>query len=84
MKLYTRTGDQGKTSLVGGRVDKDHLRVEAYGTVDEANSFIGWSLALLAGDERFRDLCAELQKSSTSCLTAAVTWPSLTGRCRIK
>ncbi|KAF0994702.1 cob(I)yrinic acid a,c-diamide adenosyltransferase [Geobacillus sp. TFV-3] len=62
MKLYTRTGDQGKTSLVGGRVDKDHLRVEAYGTIDEANSFIGWALALLSGDERFCDLCAELQK----------------------
>jgi len=62
MKLYTRTGDQGKTSLVGGRVDKDHLRVEAYGTIDEANSFIGWALALLAGDARFQDLCAELQK----------------------
>lgn len=62
MKLYTRTGDKGKTSLIGGRVDKDHLRVEAYGTIDEANSFIGWALALLADDERFHDLCAELQK----------------------
>ncbi|MGZ0086172.1 cob(I)yrinic acid a,c-diamide adenosyltransferase [Caldibacillus thermoamylovorans] len=61
MRLYTRTGDQGKTSLVGGRVDKDHLRVEAYGTIDEANSVIGWALALLVDDERFRDLCAELQ-----------------------
>ncbi|MED3723713.1 ATP:cob(I)alamin adenosyltransferase, partial [Geobacillus stearothermophilus] len=66
MKLYTRTGDKGKTSLIGGRVDKDHLRVEAYGTIDEANSFIGWALALLAGDERFDDLCAELQKIGSS------------------
>ena len=41
-KVYTRTGDAGKTSLVSGtRVDKDDVRVEAYGTVDELNSNIG-------------------------------------------
>ena len=41
-KIYTRGGDAGKTSLVGGkRVPKHNLRVETYGTVDEANSFIG-------------------------------------------
>lgn len=42
MKIYTKTGDQGQTSLfAGGRVSKDHLRVEAYGTVDELNSVLG-------------------------------------------
>lgn len=42
MKIYTRTGDSGETSLFsGGRVPKDHLRVEAYGTVDELNSLLG-------------------------------------------
>lgn len=42
MKIYTKTGDQGKTSLFGGtRVPKYHLRIEAYGTVDELNSYIG-------------------------------------------
>ncbi len=42
MKIYTRTGDDGTTSLFsGGRVPKHHLRVEAYGTVDELNSVLG-------------------------------------------
>ena len=42
MKIYTKTGDQGKTSLIGGtRVLKSHLRIECYGTVDELNSYIG-------------------------------------------
>ena len=41
-KIYTKTGDQGKTSLIGGtKVPKSHLRIESYGTVDELNSFIG-------------------------------------------
>ncbi|TWR27642.1 cob(I)yrinic acid a,c-diamide adenosyltransferase [Mucilaginibacter achroorhodeus] len=42
MKIYTKTGDKGLTSLIGGtRVPKHHLRIEAYGTVDELNSYIG-------------------------------------------
>ncbi len=42
MRIYTRTGDSGETGLFSGaRVKKDAARVEAYGTVDEANSFIG-------------------------------------------
>lgn len=42
MKIYTKTGDQGLTSLIGGtRVKKSHLRIETYGTVDELNSYIG-------------------------------------------
>ena len=42
MKVYTKTGDKGKTSLIGGKkVSKADLRIEAYGKVDELNSFIG-------------------------------------------
>jgi cob(I)alamin adenosyltransferase len=42
MKIYTKTGDKGTTSLLGGtRVSKNHKRINAYGTVDELNSFIG-------------------------------------------
>lgn len=42
MKIYTKTGDKGKTSLIGGtRVSKHHIRIESYGTIDELNSYIG-------------------------------------------
>jgi len=42
MKVYTKTGDAGETSLFGGaRTSKDNIRIEAYGTIDELNSYIG-------------------------------------------
>jgi cob(I)alamin adenosyltransferase len=42
MKIYTKTGDKGMTSLIGGtRLSKAHVRIDAYGTVDELNSYIG-------------------------------------------
>ncbi len=42
LKIYTKTGDKGQTSLIGGtRVPKSHVRIESYGTVDELNSWIG-------------------------------------------
>ncbi|MBQ6037870.1 MAG: cob(I)yrinic acid a,c-diamide adenosyltransferase [Bacteroidaceae bacterium] len=50
--VYTRTGDKGTTSLVGGtRVPKTHARLEAYGTVDELNSFIGLLITYLNLEE---------------------------------
>ncbi len=52
MKIYTKTGDEGKTSLLGGsRVAKYHLRIESYGTVDELNTAVGMlrSLELPSG-----------------------------------
>jgi cob(I)alamin adenosyltransferase len=48
-RIYTRTGDRGDTGLFGGgRVPKHHMRVEAYGTVDELNACIGWALTVIA------------------------------------
>ena len=60
-KIYTKTGDKGQTSLLGGkRVPKYHQRIEAYGTIDELNSFVG----LLRDqdiDPRYKDLLFEIQ-----------------------
>ncbi|MBS1497261.1 MAG: cob(I)yrinic acid a,c-diamide adenosyltransferase [Bacteroidetes bacterium] len=51
-KIYTKTGDQGKTSLIGGtKVPKSHLRIESYGTVDELNSYIGLSNDLITDNQ---------------------------------
>jgi cob(I)alamin adenosyltransferase len=51
-KIYTKTGDQGQTALLGGlRVPKDNLRVEAYGDVDELNACLGWVLAQDLGED---------------------------------
>ena len=61
MKIYTRRGDAGETDLFGGpRVAKDHLRVEAYGAVDELNAALG-AAAAASRDEAVRALCARLQ-----------------------
>jgi cob(I)alamin adenosyltransferase len=61
-KIYTRTGDDGTTGLGdGSRVGKDSLRVEAYGTVDEANSAIGVVLACDSVPDPVRDMLTEVQ-----------------------
>lgn len=53
MKVYTKTGDKGTTSLVGGtRVAKNDPRLEAYGTIDELNSWLGFILAYPIADSR--------------------------------
>ncbi|MCL6572556.1 MAG: cob(I)yrinic acid a,c-diamide adenosyltransferase [Bacillus sp. (in: Bacteria)] len=61
MRIYTRTGDKGKTSIIGGRVDKDDTRVEAYGTVDEVNCFVGQAIPEL-DPELFQDVLEDLEK----------------------
>jgi cob(I)alamin adenosyltransferase len=61
-KIYTRTGDDGTTGLGdGSRVPKEHARVEAYGTVDEANSAIGMVLAVAGIPGDVAELLSEVQ-----------------------
>ncbi len=61
MKIYTKTGDKGTTSLIGGtKVPKSHLRIEAYGTVDELNSYIGLCKDLLT-DAQGQKILLEVQ-----------------------
>ncbi|MDH3521018.1 MAG: cob(I)yrinic acid a,c-diamide adenosyltransferase [Myxococcales bacterium] len=61
MSVYTRRGDGGQTDLFGGpRVAKDHLRVEAYGAVDEANAAIG-AAAAASAHEDLREIAREMQ-----------------------
>lgn len=51
MRIYTKSGDAGETSLFGGdRVPKDHARVAAYGDVDELNAALGWALSVEPAD----------------------------------
>ena len=60
MKIYTKTGDKGQTSLIGARADKDAPRIEAYGTIDEVNSFIGKAMTEL-DPSKFEDLLTDLE-----------------------
>ena len=71
-KIYTKKGDTGKTSLIGGtRVSKNHVRIEAYGTVDELNSWIG--LLRDETDETTKEILLKVQNKlfDTGSLLAA-------------
>lgn len=60
-KIYTKTGDMGKTSLIGGtKVPKSHLRIESYGTIDELNSYIGLINDMMT-DEHSQSVLKEIQ-----------------------
>ena len=67
MKIYTKTGDKGRTALIGGRrVQKNHPRIEAYGTVDELMSFV----ALLRDQEmpdEWKEVLAEIIERLMTC-----------------
>ncbi|WP_242840834.1 cob(I)yrinic acid a,c-diamide adenosyltransferase [Metaclostridioides mangenotii] len=60
--LYTKTGDKGQTSLFGGnRVKKDSLKVESYGTLDEANSMLGLAYSQIT-DEKIKEYIDKIQR----------------------
>lgn len=62
MKIYTRNGDEGKTHLIGKRVMKTNERVEAYGTIDELNSFLGVAIAYVTDTSNNQQLLQDLLK----------------------
>ena len=83
MKIYTKTGDKGSTSLIGGtKVPKSHLRIEAYGTVDELNSYIGLCRDLLT-DEPGRTTLQEIQDRLFTIGSTLATDPEKEPRMKI-
>ncbi len=75
MKIYTRTGDSGQTSLVGGkRVSKTHPRLEAYGTVDELSSHLGLLSSQLT-DHHHRQTILTIQQTLFSLSAILATEP---------
>lgn len=82
MKIYTRTGDAGQTSLFGGgRVSKDHIRVRAYGSVDELNATFGWAVTQLPNGP-IRDRMLLLQHDLFTLGADLATPPPADGRRR--
>ncbi|MDG1276746.1 MAG: cob(I)yrinic acid a,c-diamide adenosyltransferase [Algoriphagus sp.] len=81
MKIYTKTGDQGITSLLGGtRVPKSDLRIDAYGTVDELNSYIG----LLRDQEVNKDRSELLKEIQDRLFTIGADLATVPGKDKVK
>ncbi len=75
MRIYTRTGDAGDTGLLGGgRVPKDHTRVQAYGDIDELNSFVGYLRAAIH-DPEIDSVLEAIQNTLLEAGTEAATPP---------
>ena len=69
MKIYTRGGDKGRTGIHGGeRVDKDDIRIEANGTLDEVNAEIGIIRALLPAEHEWQSLLGKIQMATPSAI----------------
>lgn len=76
MKIYTRTGDKGMTSIIGGhRLPKHHPRIEAYGTIDELIAWIGLLRGIDANRERSEELTG-IQATLMQCCAIVATDPS--------
>ena len=77
-KIYTKTGDKGTTSLVGGvRVSKADIRLDAYGTIDELNSFIGLLISVMK-DVEHEELLRFVQHKLFSLGSYPVSYTHLT------
>jgi ATP:cob(I)alamin adenosyltransferase len=74
MKIYTRGGDKGRTGIHGGeRVDKDDIRIEANGTLDELNSLLGVVRSFLPGEHEFQPILFHLQKEMMIVMSHVAT-----------
>lgn len=74
MKIYTKGGDKGKTGIHGGqRVDKDDIRIEANGCLDELNSMIGVVRAFLDNNHRWQHLLFKIQTEMMSIMSQVAT-----------
>lgn len=79
-KLYTKTGDKGKTSLLGGsKVSKSDLRIEAYGNVDELNSFLGYLKDQHEVEDKLKQQLYWIQENLFTIGSALATDPNFTG-----
>jgi cob(I)alamin adenosyltransferase len=84
MKIYTKTGDKGTTSLLGGkRVPKDHIRIETYGTVDELIAHLGVVRDHVKGKFLLEDL-VRIQDNLMTCAAILATDPADTGKKDLK
>jgi len=84
VRIYTRTGDEGETSLFGGgRVPKGHVRVEAFGTVDELNAVLGLSIAFME-DEGVRAMLSRIQTDLFTLGASLATPGSEDGTSRVE
>ena len=82
-RVYTKTGDKGTTALIGGaRVGKDHIRIEAYGTVDELNSVLGLVTDQL-GDAEINDWILEIQDRLFTIGSSLATDPGKTPKMKL-
>ena len=74
MRIYTRGGDKGRTGIHGGeRVDKDDIRIEANGTLDEVNAEIGIIRALLPAEHEWQGLLGNIQREMMAVMSHVAT-----------
>ena len=84
VKVYTKTGDNGKTGLIGGqRVDKDDVRIECLGAVDEATSMIGLLRAKLGFEHAWQLRLQRIQTELMNCMSHLATPTSASTKCKL-